>query len=475
MPTISNDPTISDVTDKRNGRPKTSERSGSQLGIVRFGMNRPELPTNYKSNWFNTVRSMRIDPTIALIRDLVVGPIVSAGWSVAHKPNAPAGAVDLITNKFLNLRDYIVRNTVVGLMDFGWQSFEKIWAIDDDGSAVLDKVKPLLQDITTILVNKNNGEYVGVVQNAHGLGSDYETKKIGEDLVFGDSFLKAHETILCNTNVEGTYWYGRAWMENMLLPYLGWNTVNDAADRYDRKISGSHWVVRFPVGQTPYGDTRELTDNYIIARDMIRSLENSGALYVPRSLDRTLQEMSDKSGQEDAWIIELLSDQSSQQAAFIDRLAYYDALKARALGFPERSVFQGQFGTKAEAETHADLAVVIAEMRHKEITEMISNQTVDDYLRYNYGRKAVGTVYLKTSPIADDLRKFLRQIFITLLQSNPQTALETISRAEIQSRLGLPTTISRGEDGEFTFPEVEAVVNKLNPVGTQQVDNQPVS
>lgn len=178
--TISNDPTIRDLTDRRNGRAKTIEKTSSQVGISAFGLNGPELPINYKFDWYNRVRRMRTDPTIALIRDLVLGPIISAGWSVGHKSSAPKGAVELITDKFLNLRNYIVEHTITGLMDFGWQTFEKVWSIDDDGDAVLDKVKPLLQDTTKILVNKKTGEYAGIVQNTKFTGdsSKFETKTI---------------------------------------------------------------------------------------------------------------------------------------------------------------------------------------------------------------------------------------------------------------------------------------------------------
>jgi hypothetical protein len=167
--------------------------------------------------------------------------------------------------------------------------------------------------------------------------------------------------------------------------------------------------------------------------------------------------------------IDILSDQTNQQSNFIDRLKYYDNLKVRALGFPERSVVEGKFGTKAEAEVHSDLAVVIADYRHAKITEQISYQVVNDLLHYNYGREAVGTVFLKAAPIADDLRIFLRQVFLTLMQHDPETALYKINADEVKERLGLPKNMSEGDGSEFKFPEKETddknqqEPNKLNP------------
>ena len=46
--------------------------------------------------------------------------------------------------------------------------------------------------------------------------------------------------------------------------------------------------------------------------------------------------------------IELLSDSGKGQQPFTDRQKYLDILKVRAFGFPERSILEGQFGTKAD-------------------------------------------------------------------------------------------------------------------------------
>jgi hypothetical protein len=441
-----NNPVTSDISDRRNGRPRRKETTSPQIFTSQMGLSRPELPKIYPANWYSTVREMRKDPTISLIRDLVISPILSSEWSVGHKSNAPNGAVAFIQDNIFDFREYILEHSLNGILDFGWQVFEKVWIVNDKSEVVPDKIKPLLQDITQILVNKNTGEYLGTIQFQH-LNKNFQSVPIGEDAVFGVSPLKAHETILCNIQVEGTNWYGRPLMLNEIIPYNGWKTVNDSADRYDRKIAGSHWVIYYPLGESNLNG--QMTDNYLIAQELIRGLESSGAMAVPKHIDETIQEL--KADSPNAWEIDLLSDQSNQQANFIDRLAYYDALKARALGFPERSVFQGKFGTKAEAETHSDLAIVISDQRHANLTQQISYQLVNDLLRYNYGREAIGSVFLKAAPIADDLRKFLREVFLKLLQSDPQTALERINGQEVRERLGLPMNTNEGDESEFKF------------------------
>ena len=464
-----NSPTTRDLADKRNGRAKTSEKTSAQVIVASFGLSRPELTTNYGWDWFAKVRKMRTDPTISLIRDLIIGPILSSEWSIGHTDDAPAGAVDLIYKNTSNIRKYLIEHALTGLMDFGWQAFEKIWAIDNDGSTIVDKIKPLLQDITQILVDTKTGEYLGIIQNPQFM-QIVETHQVGDFQVYGSGYLKAKDTILCNINVEGTYWYGRPIMRNVVIPYDGWVVVNETADRYDKKIAGSHWVIGYPMGSTLFEGT--LVDNFVIAQNLIQSLESSGAIAIPRQVDQILTDLNKDSP--DAWKVEILSDTTNQQSNFIDRLKYYDNLKVRALGFPERSVVEGKFGTKAEAEVHSDLAVVIADYRHAKITEQISYQVVNDLLRYNYGPELCGCVYLKPAPIADDLRIFLRQVFLTLMQHDPETALHKINADEVKERLGLPKNMDENDDSSFKFPEVESDIKPggIDPVKGENTDDK---
>lgn len=459
-----NNPTTRDIADRRNGRPKTSEKSGPQVLINRFGLSEPKLYETYPYGWFSKVRAMRKDPTISLLRDLVLGPILSSEWSIGHTDKAPSGAVDLVARNVKSLRSYLVEHTLTGYLDFGWQAFEKIWSIDDDGNAIVDKIKPLLQDITHIVVDTRTGEYIGTIQD-YMYHKETEVIRIGDDLVSGTGYLKAKDTILCNINVEGTYWYGRAIMENEIIPYDGWKAVNEAADIYDRKIAGSHWIIYFPVGTTEYFDGRENVPNEEVAAALMQSLDRSGAISVPTKVSQYIDEFNN-SKEQLAWKIELLSDMTSQQSNFVDRLKYYDALKARALGFPERSIQEGQFGTKAEAQVHSDAAVAIAEYRHDKLTEQISCQLVNDILRFNFGREAIGSVFLKAAPIADDIKLFLRQVFLTLMQHAPDVALERINGREVKERLGMPLNMQEDEESEFQFPEGFGVKdpNRLNPM-----------
>lgn len=467
-----NSPTTSDIPDRRNGRPKTAERTGPQVHINRFGLGQPRLDANYSWDWFTKVRLMREDPTISLLRDLVIGPIISAEWSIGHTDKAPSGAVDLVHRNMTSMRKYLVEHTLTGYMDFGWQAFEKVWSIDDDGSAIIDKIKPLLQDITEILVDSDTGEFIGTIQDQM-FTRKLEIHTVDGYPITGTGYLKAKDVILCNINVEGTYWYGRPIMRNEIIPYDGWKAVNEAADIYDRKIAGSHWIIYFPVGVTAYFDGRTNVPNEEIATALMQSLDRSGAISVPTKVSQVIDDFNN-SHEQLAWKVELLSDMTSQQSNFVDRLKYYDALKARALGFPERAILEGQFGTKAEAQVHSDAAVAVAEYRHAKLTEQISTQTVNDILRFNYGRKAIGSVYLKPSPIADDTKLFLRQIFQALVQNSPEVALERINAREVKERLGLPINVAEDSDSEFDFT-LRSDADDDNPTGINPTEGDDTS
>jgi hypothetical protein len=471
-----NNPTTRDIANRQNGRPKTSEKTGPQVLVHRFSLGQPKLFWNYSFDWFQKVRTMREDPTISLLRDLVLGPIISSEWSIGHTDKAPKGAVDLVSRNMLSMRRYLVEHTLTGYMDFGWQAFEPVWAIDDDGHAIIDKVKPLLQDITEILVDHKTGEFIGTIQNMMFGQQQLELITIDKWPITGVGYLKAKDVILCNINVEGTYWYGRPIMKNEVIPYEGWVAVNNAADIYDRKIAGSHWIIYFPVGVTAYFQGRTDVPNEEVAAALMQSLDRSGAISVPTKVSQYIDEFNN-SKEQLAWKIELLSDMTSQQSNFVDRLKYYDALKARALGFPERSIQEGQFGTKAEAEVHSDAAVAIAEYRHAKLTEQISTQTVNNILRYNYGKKAIGSVFLKPAPIADDIKHFLRQIFQALVQSSPEVALDKINAREVKERLGLPLNMKEDSDSEFDFSLKTSDVStkSLSPNGTNPTEGDDTS
>ena len=367
--------------------------------------------SNIGFDWYTKVRKMRRDPTISLVRQLVAAPVLAASWSFEETENVPEGATEFVRREMLKIKFELVRTSLMGCIDFGWQGYEKVFVTDDDSNITYKKLKPLLQDITEIRIDEQTGAFYGLKQD--------------------EILLDSKETLSVAFDVEGTDWYGYPTMKVAESAYNMWNDANDAASRHDSKIAGSHWVVHYPMGESLYNG--EEVSNADIARDILGKLESSGRIMVPR----VIQEFVD-SQPVDAWHIELITASSS--ASFTDRLKYLDALKVRAFGFPERSILEGQFGTKAEAGEHGDFAITNLELRHLTLVNFYNKYCVNQLLALNWGPKAVETVKIVPASLADTEKEYLKQLYQAMI-TNPEGFLQEIDNIDLEAvreRLGIP-------------------------------------
>jgi hypothetical protein len=396
------------------------ERMPPQVYVEPGELSEALLPNKLRK-YYKSYREMRTDPTIAFARMLCIAPLIQAGWVYKDKPGSPEGAKEFIEQMFEPLRMRLVKTALEGFIDFGWSPYEMVKKVDEWGYITVTKFKPLLNTFTDILVDKDHGEYVGLRQ---------EQGKVITDLSIYDS--------LCIMwDVEGTDYYGTPLMENARAPYTAWNVVESASDRYDKKIAGSHWVIHYPVGSSPYNGVD--TDNFAIAKSILQAMESSGKVVVPRKMEQFIDDLNAQKS-EDAWKIELLSDNGSVRAQFIERSKYLDALKVRAFGIPERAILEGQFGTKAESETQADFAIVTIEVRHSLLCQQISQQAVNLVLDLNWGKEYRDTVAIEPNPLSDDKMAFFRQLYVGWTR-DPQSAaaeMNTIDLPAFRDRLGLP-------------------------------------
>lgn len=393
-------------------------------------------PRTQTHDWYRKVRQMRKDPTVALARQLSIAPIIAASWSYESAEGAAPGSRDFIEKQIKPLRLGFLRACFLGCVDFGWQTFEKVKCVNDDGWTRLRKLKPLLPDVTEIIVDADTGSFVGVRQHQR---SHYD-----------EVFLGLDEVLLTNIDVEGTDWYGQGLMEIVETAYDPWVKSNAGATRYDEKLAGSHWVIHYPQG-TSMVEGKE-TDNYTIANRIISRLESSGCIAVPKTVAEHVADLN--ASTPDAWKIEMLTD-SGGQAGYTERMRYLDSLKARAFGLPERAVLEGQFGTKAEAEAHADLAITNMEMRHSIVVQQFNLGVVNDLLRTNYGPDYEDSVYVSPMPIADLEKQYLRKLYADVFMKDPNVVLSEMGRIDMEQmrdRLGVPTVPM--PDMTYFAPEV---------------------
>lgn len=421
-----------------NGRLRNApgEHTGEQV-LVTTGVD-GQLGKSLPTNWYKRVRKMREHPTVGFVRDIYMAPILAAEWTVVSDGPKFKPAEKLIYDQAIKTRRRVMRDVLRGLMDFGWQGFEAVWDYDKAlGKVVLRKLKPLLQDITTILVDAH-GELVGLRNEPTYLANLSNTRAI-----YGPyQDLYREQKVVFSRDVEGTNWYGEPLMVRVQEPWESWTESEKAAKRYDAKIAGALWAIHFPLGSSMYNGTD--TDNYQIASDMLASIKASGGIVVPNSIQAWIGETEAADSGKTAWKIELISASGSSESSFVGRQKYLDALIARGIGIPERAVFEGQFGTKAEAEAHADFAIDNIEMGHRDIVDAYNEQVTDFSLLVNYGEEFVGHVRVQASPLSDVRRALLKSLYTQYLQSQDGAAEATdrVDWKAIEDELGIPTVTS---------------------------------
>ncbi len=414
------------------------EKTGEQV-LATTGVD-GQLAKTLSNDWYKLVRMMRRDPTLGFVRDLYMAPLLASDWTVVADDPRYESAVPIIYDSLMPQRLNIMENGIRGLLDFGWQAFEQIFSYSRDGWIKLRKMKPLLQDISYILVT-DRGDFNGI-RNLSTYLSGYNNAGPWVDL-------NNDEALLVCRDVEGTNWYGEPLMRRAVDAYNSWNECEASAKRYDTKIAGAQWIVHYPPGKTPY--LGALTDNFVIATKILESLKSSGMIAIPRKIMDQITDLSTAGDDVMAWKIELVTAQGSSESAFVGRQKYLDALKSRAIGIPERAVFEGQFGTKAEAEAHADFAIDNIEMAHVRLIEQINNQTVNLLLRINKGEHFEGHVKLEAMPLSDWKRAQLRQLYLSYFATEQGQAaeMENVDWDAIREMLQVPTHEESGQPGAY--------------------------
>lgn len=401
-------------------QPEFSEITGAQTVSVSYGDNTLSRDSS-KFGTFADYRLLRKDATVALGRGLLISGILAGAWSVESDEDVAEEVTEFITATVLPLREQVMRASVAfGRCDFGFMPFEKIFMIKD-GRLILSRLKPLLHDITTILIDVH-GNFLGYKQSSVNVAMPV--------------YIPAEKCLLINFEVEGGNLYGYPLLENIRAIQTMWHESNDGARRYDKKIAGSMLLVKYPRGTVQIDG--ETVDNADLAVQTGDALKSSGFATVPQTVANNVQEFSgdDKVAQSYEWEISIISDMSPRQSTFIDRLKYLDSLKIRGIILPERSMLEGQFGTKAEAGEHIGLAITNMQEIDTSITQMTNVQVVDQLLALNWGEGMIGKVRLVATPLVDLQVAFLRDLYLALVKKNYD--LDAINTEALKTSLNIP-------------------------------------
>ena len=401
---------------------------------------------------YQTYRDMLEDPTIALSHAATTAPIIAAGWSIEADDDAPEGAKELIEDVFEPLRGRLMYQACRAIY-YGWQSFEKVWGIDDMGRMVIERFKPLIPDYTEVAIDRDTGQVVGVKQG--GVVLD-----------------RGHSVIISNDS-EGENPYGRSRLENLRRwAWRPWTQGMEKLAQYQAKTAGVVPVIRYPEGEGKNASGQTVR-NYEAATQMNLQLGLAHGIVMPTAIPdwamdalRSGQNISDLM----AWSVSFLETRAGHGAEFITSLSYQDKLKVRGYLLPERTILEGQFGTKAEAGVHGDIAVLISQQFLDCVVEELNRQAVDDVLVVNFGKSVRGKVYLTPGPIQDSAKALYQTIVSALYGGNPDLALEQLDMDAMLDSLRLPKA---SEDIDEVDPMDVAPVggtimvpNESNPANT---------
>lgn len=402
---------------------RTKSQVQGNRGTVRVGgAGTDRLTANRRSTDRIFDRMLR-HPTIRLAVDVITAMMMQQQWSM----DGPDEKVNEYMLDQLNAhRKKLIRSSLLGMLVSGWRVFETSYGFAQNANLglrqTIEGVKALKSTRTEPLVDSETGELVGF-ENTDRFG---HTTLVDRD-----------HMILVNPDEEGFGELSDPQFRVSEGPFSKWEKCDEGAARYDEKVAGGFLWIKYPVGTTPFSENGNAeTDNSKIAAALGASYKAAGWGATPVRVEE------DGDGTQtllEAWKAEIVSAAGGLQPGFITRLKYLDALMLRAFGIPERSVTEGTFGTKAEAEAHADIAILVNTSRHDVIVDSVNEYAVRPLNRANWGDPKATTLVLgKLDPTS---RELFSQIF-TALMADPMLGHDVSQRVSIEQlleKLSIPT------------------------------------
>ena len=386
-------------------------------------------------SWYHKARYMRRCATVNFLRLMFAGRLLANQYSIESDEGTPEEITDLCRANFKCWWPEIAKHASFGCMDFGWQGFEAPKQLKD-GFWHVAKVKPLLQDMTYILEATRSGDFLGFRQNLTSL------------------YVDDGGVLLFNFLPEGTYHYGQAPLKALECAFDRQCRLYENIEQYDGRLASTHWAIYYPLGKTQVAGLDDPTstfvthpenykDNYDIALGVMQHLLLTGSVVIPSSIEESISRLNEIGGNaKGPWRIEVLSpgEGSSGTSPYQERLKYYDTQMARALGFPERSVFEGEHGTKAESESQGEMSSVISSLYQQELCRCGNEYFLPDLIRPNFGDRWAKSVRIVPTPVKIDEQNFYRELYQRLI-NDPEILFvehEKLDMPALREMIGLP-------------------------------------
>lgn len=384
-------------TDAQSNTTAQSSSRASYTGTEIPGFSDPRKGT------YDLYRKISSHPTVALVIQIVISAILKGQWSYIKKEESiPDEWLELIESAFLPM-ELRVKSDGLMALSMGCSPFEPIWDVVD-GRLVISELKPLLPDITDVLVDEK-GHPIGLKNrvDGHAPVSLYFAQK--------KAWIYTHDSQYGNP-------YGRSRHENIRATYCEAEEIARRLAQYMKKVAGVIVQLHYPEGTSKDVDGTERS-NDIIAQRILEAVSQAKSVRFPNlfaSSDNAMQ-AADLAGKSQ-WVLSALDVGTSDHAqGLLETLRRYDSLFFRGWLRPERSGLESEHGSRADAETHTDTAVNDSELIDRDFAMAFSRGPIDMVLTANFGEAARGAVRVEPSPIADHQQKNLRILIQSALQN----------------------------------------------------------
>jgi len=438
-PAVTEKPEVGEITQQQREVP-----AGEVITALMVG------PLNVQPGTYKTYRKMRRHPTIALARAVAVAPVLNVEHSYEGDDEQ---VVEFVRSTLEPLWDGLVRHCLFAL-DYGWQPFERVWEVRD-GRLTYAKLKPLLQDVTTLLTDEH-GNVVGLKQ--------------------GDVELTGAKALAFVHEGEPGELYGRSRHENVRGVWSAWEELLDRARRYAKRAVGTTPLIEYPEGRSLDRNGAEV-ENYKLAERILQRLGEGAGVAMPNTLSRHAVELARQGidvRELRAWHLDFLEPKGRYGYEFVALLKHLETQMFRGWLVPERAAAEGQYGTKAEAEAHANVALEVTAQLERDILSWVNREVIAPLLELNWGPQAKGAVRLRSAGIEAGTREFYRVLVRALLGSpNVDLFLEHVDLRALLERLDIPMVeaVQASEEASVTlqtiYEELE-VGRKAENAGTAE-------
>lgn len=410
--------------------PKTGEVTAKQERTEMHGSGFMPFESKPEPGTFDTYRKIRKNPTVALARLIATSPIRTAKWTLASDDKK---AKEFIKEQLDRLWPGFI-NDVLFALDYGFACFENVWE-NVDGKLVIQRMKPLLPDMTEMIVGVEHGEFLGVKNK--------------------DIEIRGAKVFRYTYNEEAGNYYGESRHENIReTAYKEWVDLQQRRSVYGRRVAGAVPQVTAPDGDSisEAGATRP---NFELAREMVTKLEKGLGIFMPGLSKIEMVDILNRGGdpsKANAWKIDFLESAGQHGAELTEMMTHCETLFMRGWLCPERGAIEArQQGSRADSDTGADLAVTIADIVYADIIRAVNEQLVDALLLQNF---EPGLVKIVRGGVEPELLSFYRGIMTTVL-GNPSNVelLETkVDLEKVMEDCGLP----KNEHPEKAQAEIDA-------------------